>query len=123
MQNLLRYLPSIKTLLILAGLCAIIVYGFKDVILAALEADDNGALPLILAFLIFFLIITLGIAGFYAITKTEVEATAERTNVARVKGSKGVTGKQKGTGGYLDVEDSEDVNLEQDNTDNKKKAP
>lgn len=127
MQTLLKSLPSVKTLLILAAFCGAIVFGFKEVILTTIKAGDNNSLTLVLAFLTFFVLITLGITGFYAINKTDVDAERERTNVAKVTGSKKVKGTQRGAGGYLEVDDSEEVELEQDNSireaADKKKAP
>lgn len=130
MQELLKFLPSVKTLFILAAVCAAVVFGFKDTIAGVALAGNNEALSLILAFLVFFLVAVLGVAGFYAISKKELEAEAGRTNVARVSGSKKVSGKQTGQGGLLEVDDSEDVDLQQDSRgpdpaggeDDKKKA-
>ena len=108
MQELLKFLPSVKTLFILAAVCAAVVFGFKDTIAGVALADDR---------LYAGLIAVLGVAGFYAISKKELETEAGRTNIARVSDSKQVKGRQRGAGGLMEVDKSEDVDLEQDSRD------
>ncbi len=117
MQEILKFLPSVKSFLILAALCAAIVFGFKDTFTELALAGKNESLSLIVGFLLLFFLFTLGITAYYAIAKKEIQAEADRSNIATVKGSKKVKAKQKGTGGQLEVTDSEEVELEQDSTD------
>lgn len=115
MQELLKYLPSVKTLFMLAAFCALVVFGFKDTITDLALAGKNEALSLLLGFLSLLLISVLGVAGFYAISKKEIDAESKRANTASIKGSKKVKGRQTGKGGFIEIEDSEEVELEQDN--------
>lgn len=118
MESLLKQLPSVKTLFMLAAFCGVIVYALKDTLVSLAMIGDNEALSLILFFLAFFFLSILGIAGFYAISKKEIDAESSRKNIAKVSGSKKVKGKQKGEGGYIDIEDSEEIELEQDSNEN-----
>lgn len=113
MESLLKYLPSVKTIFGVCVFSLALVYLLKDT-LVSIASIGSDQFSLFLFFILFVIIGVSGIAGFYAIAKKEIDLEKSRKNVAKIKGSKKVKGTQKGEGGYIDIEDSEDIDLNQE---------
>lgn len=101
---------QVKNLFGVAIFSLILLYFFKDNIQALAMAGKSDAMNLLLGFLFFTVIGIVLIAGYYAISASEVER-----GTVTVRKSKGVDTKLKG-GGTVDVRDSEDVKTDIDNS-------
>ena len=135
MENLFKYIPSVKNLFILAAFVAAGVFAMKDTLLEVLKIGGSDALSLVLFFLILFVLIVLGIAGYYAIARKEIEAETEKGNrdanrkIANVEDSKNAKVTMTNTPGEATIKGSEgaEVNFKDDApsalSDDKKKAP
>lgn len=111
MQKLFSEALKVRNLFGIAIFSLIIVYLFKDTIQKF--ADNESILGLFLGFLLLMIICVIGLTAYYAISEKEIEGDTRRP-VARVKRSEDVTGKQTGTDGIIEIDDSKGVNITQE---------
>jgi hypothetical protein len=112
MENIWKEALKIRTLAGVAVLCMFLVYTFRETIEKLALAGKSSELNLLLAFLLFALLIILGIAAFYAISKKEIDSDNGRP-VAKVTSSEDVKGQQSGTNGKIEVDKSKRVDITQ----------